>query len=98
MFTPSKFCQVVDTIQPDLICFSAATERSAKNLAMFSWKFDNRQPHLMINGANAKPNPRLVFGGAAFSQNSSLITTISGLYLGHSIDAAALKIENILKI
>jgi DNA-binding GntR family transcriptional regulator len=82
--TTTEFKEVVNTIDPQLICFSAATVQSAEALGLFSRKFKTN-----INGA------ALTFGGTAFNQRPDLIPKISGLYLGDTIENA---VETVQKL
>lgn len=82
--TTTEFVEVVEMVQPRLICFSAATTQTAKALAAFSQEFR----------ANTRPGKRLItFGGAAFSQSPALTPDVAGLYLGDTIEEAVLKIQ-----
>jgi methanogenic corrinoid protein MtbC1 len=83
--TTTEFEEVVNTIEPQLICFSAATMQSAEALGWFSRKL---QPK--INGAS------LTFGGTAFNQRPDLIPKISGLYLGDTIEIAVNKVQELV--
>jgi DNA-binding transcriptional regulator YhcF (GntR family) len=57
----TEFEQVIDTVQPQLICFSAATTQAAKTLATLSQQFQT-------NGLARTNNTILTFGGAALNQ------------------------------
>ena len=83
-----EFRHVFDMIQPHLVCFSAATEHSARRLADFSH----------VNAAQFENESLFTFGGVAFSRNSSLISDVSGLYLGHTIEAAVSKVEHLFTV
>jgi hypothetical protein len=83
--TTTEFKEVVDTIKPQLICFSAATVQSAEALGLFS-----QQLQAGINGA------ALTFGGTAFNQRPDLIPKISGLYLGDTIEVAVENIQTLV--
>ncbi|MCB0153453.1 MAG: GntR family transcriptional regulator [Anaerolineae bacterium] len=83
----TEFRQVFDMVQPQLVCFSAATEQSAKKLTDF------RQ----ANKGYFDSRSLFTYGGVAFSRNQSLISDILGLYLGHTIEAAVLKVEHLFK-
>ena len=83
---PTEFAEVIDIVQPQLICFSAATTQSAEALAVFSHKFQT--------GSLARTNALFTFGGTVFNQNPVLIPSISGLYLGDTIETAILKIQD----
>jgi DNA-binding transcriptional regulator YhcF (GntR family) len=82
--TTTEFEEVVNTIEPQLICFSAATVQSAEALGWFSGKLQTK-----INGTS------LTFGGTAFNQRPDLIPKISGLYLGDTIEHAIEKIQEL---
>jgi methanogenic corrinoid protein MtbC1 len=82
--TTTEFEEGVETIGPELICFSAATIQSAEALTWFSQKLQTR-----INGTV------LTFGGTAFNQRPDLIPKISGLYLGDTIEHAIEKIQSL---
>lgn len=84
----AEFEQVIDTVQPQLICFSAATTQSAEALATFSQEFQANSPA-------RTNNTTFTFGGAAFNQKPKLIPTISGLYLGDTIETAVQKIQDL---
>ena len=83
--TTTEFEEVVNTIEPELICFSAATMQSAEALVWFSQKLKTR-----INGA------ALTFGGTAFNQRPDLIPKISGQYLGDTIEIAVKSIQTLV--
>jgi MerR family transcriptional regulator, light-induced transcriptional regulator len=83
--TTTEFKEVVDTIKPQLICFSAATVQSAEALGLFS-----QQLQAGINGS------ALTFGGTAFNQRPDLIPKISGLYLGDTIEVAVENIQTLV--
>ncbi len=83
--TTTEFKEVVDTIKPQLICFSAATVQSAEALGLFS-----QQLQAGINGW------ALTFGGTAFNQRPDLIPKISGLYLGDTIEVAVENIQTLV--
>jgi len=82
--TTTEFEEVVEVVKPQLICFSAATVQSAEALGWFSRNLQTR-----INGAS------LTFGGVAFTQRPDLISKISGLYLGDTIENAVEKIQEL---
>jgi DNA-binding GntR family transcriptional regulator len=82
--TTTEFEEVVDIIEPQLICFSAATVQSAEALGLFSRKLETA-----INGT------ALTFGGTAFNQQPDLITKISGLYLGDTIENAVETVQEL---
>jgi methanogenic corrinoid protein MtbC1 len=82
--TTTEFEEVVNTIEPQLICFSAATVQSAEALGLFSRNLGTK-----INGA------ALTFGGIAFNQRPDLIPKISGLYLGDTIENAVETVQEL---
>jgi DNA-binding GntR family transcriptional regulator len=86
--TTAEFEQMIDTVQPQLICFSAATTQAAKALAAFSQEFQ-------ANSLAHAKNTFFTFGGSAFSQEPTLIAGVAGLYLGDTIETALLKIEDL---
>jgi hypothetical protein len=77
--------QVIQTVQPTLICFSAMTKQAAELLITLS------QTKLF-----ASNNRNFAFGGVTFCQYPTLISKISGLYLGDTIETAVVKIESLL--
>ncbi|MBN1219584.1 MAG: GntR family transcriptional regulator [Anaerolineae bacterium] len=87
-FTTVAFEEVVETVQPQLICFSAATRQSAVDLIMFSREFQ-------ANPLNRKNNLYFTFGGPAFNQEPTLTPQVVGLYLGDTIETAILKIQDL---
>jgi hypothetical protein len=86
--TTVEFEEVVDTVQPQLICSSAATTQAAKALAEFSQEFQ-------ANSFTHTNNTVFTFGGTAFNQNSTLIPNVAGLYLGDTIETAVQKIQDL---
>jgi hypothetical protein len=86
--TTAELEEVVDTVQPQLICSSAATTQAAKALAEFSQEFQ-------ANSFTHTHNPIFTFGGTAFNQNSTLIPNVAGLYLGDTIETAVRKIQDL---
>lgn len=87
--TTTEFEEVVDTVQPQLICSSAATTQAAKALAEFSQEFQ-------VNSlAHSNNNTLFTFGGTVFNQKPTLITNVAGLYLGDTIEAAVRKIQDL---
>lgn len=87
-FTTTAFEEVIDTVQPQLVCFSAATAQSAKALIAFSQEYQA----VILGQPN---NSHFTFGGAAFNQEPALISEITGMYLGDTIEAAVLKIQDL---
>lgn len=83
--TITEFEEVVNTVEPKLICFSAATVQAAEALVWFSQNLKTR-----INGAV------LTFGGTAFNQRPDLIPQISGLYLGDTIELAVKNVQTLV--
>jgi DNA-binding GntR family transcriptional regulator len=84
--TPIEFAEVIDIVQPQLICFSAATTQSAEALSVFSYEFQT--------SSLARTDVLFTFGGTVFNQNPALIPSVSGLYLGDTIETAILKIQD----
>jgi DNA-binding transcriptional regulator YhcF (GntR family) len=82
----AEFEDVVDIIQPQLICFSAATTPSAQTLTTFSREFQARP---------ISKDFHFMFGGTAFSQQPALIDQVSGHYLGDTIEAAIKNIKDL---
>ena len=94
----AEFYQVIKFIQPQLVCFSAATTQAVETLAVLSQQY---QTKLLSPRDSSKPGKQevpLTFGGVAFSQNPSLRSKISGLYLGHTVEAALTKIQELLPL
>jgi len=82
--TTEEFKEVVHTVQPELICFSAATTQSAEALIWFSQRLKPQ-----INGSF------VTFGGTAFAQRPDLIQKVSGLYLGNTLETAMQTVETL---
>lgn len=89
----TDFDYIIDLTRPQLICFSAATTDSTRGLARLSQKY---QSQLGVHSKQRQQTPLFTFGGVAFNQNPTLITSIRGLYLGSTIEAAVEKIQNLL--
>jgi DNA-binding transcriptional regulator YhcF (GntR family) len=95
--TASELSQVVETIRPRLVCFSAATTAAVGVLAQ--WADENGQAGLFApgtNGSSRQPETILTFGGVAFVRHPALIPRIGGLYLGNSVEAALRTIQQLL--
>ncbi len=94
------FDYTINIIQPDLICFSAATEQSAINLvelvhhSPYKWVVNTEK----FNKAQLEEKPLLTFGGVAFNHNPGLILNMPGYYLGNSIPNAVINIQEILRL
>ncbi len=80
--TVTDFQQVIDMVQPKLICLSAATTPAVKVLELLSQHTYSAEI-------------KFTFGGVAFYQNPALIKNISGVYLGDMIESAVTKIESL---
>jgi len=91
----AEFSDLIEAVQPQLICFSAATTGAAQVLAAFSRDYGLGRPNLPFNGTNARQKPIFAFGGIAFAQNPKLASTISGLYLGDTVKAALFNIQQL---
>ena len=87
-FTTTAFEEIVETVQPQLICFSAATTQSAKALVSFSQEYQ-------IDILTQTNSLFFTFGGPIFNQEPDLIPSVSGLYLGNTIEAGVSKIEEL---
>lgn len=92
-FSITNFDQIIDTVQPQLICLSAATIEAGKALVTLSRQV---QAKLMTQRSKDRPDTIFTFGGVAFIQKPELITQVSGLYLGNTIEAAVTRIQELL--
>lgn len=89
--------QVIEMVNPRLVCLSAATEQAANNLTKLGRQFFNKTNGAANNGAhNSQQKPFFVFGGVAFSRNPAIVSDIPGYYLGHTIENAVIKIQELL--
>ncbi len=92
-----EFDWVIETVNPELICLSAATEQSAKQLINLGHKYSNKWvTDNNYKREQLKQKPLFSFGGVAFNQNSQLVSSTPGYYLGHSIKNAVASIQMIL--
>lgn len=87
--TVNDFHQAVKTAKPDLICISAATDRSVENLYELSHKF-LQEP--------VQKKQIFTYGGVAFSQNPTLKNEIPGTYLGTTIKEAVAKVQTLINV
>ena len=94
VFLP-EFHQLLDRVQPQLICFSAATEQSAGELASFSQALYSQAPRNFVEETGVAQTSIFTFGGVAFTQNPALISNVSGLYLGQTLDGAITKVRQL---
>jgi len=81
--------KVIELVRPQLVCFSAATIRAAKQLATLSQNEALRLPQSTSN----RILPLFTFGGVAFCYHPALIEEVSGVYLGNTLETAITKIE-----
>lgn len=94
--TTTGFHQIIDIVQPRLVCFSAATTQAARSLALLSQEYQSIISITESSNGQSKQKALFTFGGVAFTQNQSLISTICGLYLGNDLKTAILKIQELL--
>jgi len=85
--TTAEFDQVIDLTKPQIVCFSAATQKSAELLMTL-----NKMCQPNLDGSH---NVSFSFGGVAFYQNPDLIKTIDGVYLGDTLEIALTTIETL---
>ncbi len=93
--SPANFYQAISTVQPQLICFSAATIEAGAVLSQ-----QGRANLLTPASEDGRYRPETIFafGGVVFAQNPALVSEVAGLYLGNSIETAVMKIQNFLSI
>lgn len=93
--TISEFREVIQQIQPQLICTTAGTRHSAASLTEASQAL--KEDVLVIgNDQKAdKDRPLFAFGGVAFAQEPALVTEVQGIYLGQTIAVALTKVQQI---
>lgn len=86
----SDFHFVIETAQPQLVCFSASTTEAGQSLTHLS-----RQCPELLNRSGPPNAAEIVFGfgGTAFIQNRELISQVPGLYLGDTVETAISRIE-----
>ncbi len=96
--TSTDYHQVIDTVQPQLICFSAATTEAGKTLIDLSQQYQAKLSSQISNDGRHRLETNFTFGGVAFIQNPSLISRISGLYLGDTIETAVTEIEKLFSV
>jgi DNA-binding transcriptional regulator YhcF (GntR family) len=95
----SDFQQVIDTAHPELICFSAATVKSAKVLEGLSQQCLSYLSSSSRTGNNRlTSDPIFAFGGGAFIEKPSLIPHIRGLYLGDTIETAVKRVQGLFTL
>ena len=68
----AEFHQLIEAIQPQLICFSATTTQSASNLARFSHDLYRRTPPSIVDEAKVGQSSLFTFGGVAFYPKSGI--------------------------
>lgn len=95
--TVPEFYQVIETVQPTLVCFSAATDTAVEALAELS-QHCHRTGQCAPSTENRPGDQKAVFsfGGVAFAQNPALVEYVPGVYLGENIETAVAKVEKLL--
>ena len=73
--------------RPALICLSANSEDTARELRTMQAKL-----------AGMRPRPRFGFGGRIFNADDVLRTSMPGLFLGHNADTAREAVRQLLPI
>jgi DNA-binding transcriptional regulator YhcF (GntR family) len=93
----SEFCQVIDTVQPQLICFSVSTMQTLDQLLQISRICQASTYNTASEVGQQKPGPLLTFGGAAFRHSRTLLPAIAGLYVGDTVESAVAQIQQLLQ-
>ena len=93
------FDQLLDKAQPELICISASTGESAKNLARFGHQYQSKLiSDTPVVRSQLKQKPLLAFGGVIFNLKPELISTTPGYHLGNTVDDAVSTVQKIVSI
>lgn len=86
---------VIDSVQPRLVCLSAATDQSVKNLLQLSRQYQDK---LILEKGFARTGngqkPHLAFGGTAFNRNPQAVSDMPGYFLGNTVEEAVLSIQS----
>jgi DNA-binding transcriptional regulator YhcF (GntR family)/methanogenic corrinoid protein MtbC1 len=96
--TLDEFHQIIEKSRPRLICMSACTTQSVENLVKLTQRY---QEKLQVETDYLKSNkekPLFAFGGVAFKQNPELVSKVSGLYLGDTIENAVIKVQELFAV
>ncbi len=91
--------KVMNKLKPDLVCISAATQQAAETTIEITRELYT-QSVSQDNQASDEINQNalITFGGVAYSQNPVLVSSVSGIFLGCTIDAALVNIEKFFQI
>ncbi|MDX1436827.1 MAG: cobalamin B12-binding domain-containing protein [Anaerolineales bacterium] len=81
-----RFSEVMETLKPHLVLFSASSPESANNLMELIGVLDKAEP----------PKPLIGLGGQAFLTDPTLANRIPGTFFGPRADDAVHQIEGIL--
>jgi DNA-binding transcriptional regulator YhcF (GntR family) len=95
--TVPEFYQVIEAVQPKLVCFSAATNTAVEALAELSQ--DCHKTGQCAPFAENEPGDQKAvfsFGGVAFTLNPALVEYVPGVFLGENIETAVAKAEKLL--
>lgn len=92
-----EFDQIIDTVQPKLVCISAATAQAVETLAQVGFQYQNKLAlEKEISGFVGQSKPQLVFGGVAFTRNPQAIPEVPGYYLGDTVRDAVVSVQKLL--
>jgi len=95
--TVPEFYQVIEAVQPKLVCFSAATNAAVEALAELSQHCHGTgQCASFAENRPDKQKAVFSFGGVAFTLNPALVERVPGVYLGGNIETAVAKAEKLL--
>lgn len=93
------FAQVIRTAQPQLIYISATRPEAGHTLAALSQQYQiELSADSNHNNGRYSPDTIFTFGGMAFKQDPELISQVSGLYVGDTIEVSVTKIQDLLSL
>jgi len=90
----AEFSDIINLVEPQLVCVSAATKEAGQSLAERSQAVAGYLSTPRAPQSVQEP-PVFAFGGTAFDQNPRLVATTTGLYLGPTILRAVSKIQQL---
>ena len=92
--TITGFHQMIETVRPQLVCFTATTPKSALALADLSQQCHINFEMQAKDGKEQMSSAMFAFSGRAFVQNPGLVSKIAGLYLGDTVENSVSRIES----
>ncbi len=92
----AEFLEIVQAVQPRLVCVSAATGQAGQSVADQSRPLATDLATIKMEAtAPGQAQPIFAFGGTAFDRNAPLRAATTGLYLGPTILQAVSKIQQV---